>query len=211
MSYVDEMLENRASSTTAAEQLFVVKRGKFPGNIFVFVEGEDDVAFYKYVLPASVAKCSVENMNFIRCGSKATVVRLARRLPSIYPEVDQLTFLADRDFGDVIGREVLGERLWLTDDYSIESYLLTETVVSHIWIHSLAGEYGDDRRLKLIDYLNAQLVRLWKLTGAFHVAVAFCQDCGENISFSDLQVPPSFSPDWVDDLGVGEWLAGCCA
>lgn len=117
-----------------------------PGRRHLYVEGEDDRSLLSWLLNYEGERVKIYSVDSVEvlhvgsgsaevCGARGRVIELARTLEQRFPVSDNLPFvrcLADRDFDEILGREVSSSYLVLTDFTAMELYAFDFDVVSEV-------------------------------------------------------------------------------
>lgn len=121
---------NSKKSRSVIKTEFAQSVSAIPADVKVFcVEGPGDrVVYYHWVKKI----CPQLSYEFYQCGNKDKVLQLFDALEIDRTGVgNRVYFFVDRDFDDLQGR--LGnERVFMTDKYAVENYLVTSEVLNDI-------------------------------------------------------------------------------
>ena len=126
MSLIEVLRSARAQPITVIHEF---KLFYDPGRLQVhaFVEGQADKAFYSHFV---TPRLSVDTrLHVYDCRGKAAVLETMQRLTSDYPHAQKLLFFVDKDLDDYLGQSVAFSRLFCTNVYSIENYLIDSKAV----------------------------------------------------------------------------------
>lgn len=129
----DEYLDSIISAKTVRSVIkteFVQAIGTLPADLKILaVEGSSDRCVYYYWLQKEAPQLEYE---FFQCGNKNKVLQLFDSLLKDRMNLgDRIYFCVDRDFDDLQGRPN-NSRIFMTDKYSIENYLVTSQVLNDI-------------------------------------------------------------------------------
>lgn len=124
---VEEMRSSRGSAAEL-KALFVLLRSELPeGNIFVF-EGDDDRGIYFSWFRQINAALRYEPFS---CGGKGGVIKLWQALRrDVNGLQNNVYYFVDRDFDELRGH-LIDESVFMTDKYSVENYLINESVLDN--------------------------------------------------------------------------------
>lgn len=127
MSFADLLRKSR-SSPTAVLHKFLVNYNPSGRQIHAFVEGSPDLAFYRRYLDPYVDPGAVWLYN---CEGKAHVYETYGKIIERFPHCRRVIFFVDKDVDDIIGEAWPADpRIYVTDVYSIENYLVCKEVVT---------------------------------------------------------------------------------
>lgn len=207
MNYADKLIEAAQSTKTVPEQIFRTRYGKRPDLKYCFVEGNEDIIFYKDILGQCHAAFAAESIGFVKCNNKDILLFTKSRLTTTTAYRQSVIFLVDRDFDDIIGVDHRSSDCWTTDHYSIESYFIDPESLRRFWLHGLGLDLDDDRLEDFTSSVATSLKSIWSLTENLHSDVAYLQREGAPLKFSDLNVErhirlqDDYSYKWSDDVG----------
>lgn len=120
---MDFFTELRASRTSPATVYHSYMLNMHDCAVQMFIEGRDE-PFYRY----AIARLDPSRkINPYRCGNKQGVYDILEKLTRLGKITSDCVFFVDKDHSDIL-KEVLpqNERLYATDNYSIENYLITD-------------------------------------------------------------------------------------
>jgi len=132
-SFLDAL--KAAPKTSQAKLNTVLMSFKPDGReIYIFLEGRDDPSFIR-VNVQRVAETKALSVQTIILGNKKEVLNAYDYLEERFPDHPKLMFFVDKDHDDLIGetRGIRTQRgLFVTQHYSIENYLVSETAIAAI-------------------------------------------------------------------------------
>ena len=97
------------------------------GELHVFLEGDDDCIFY---LPEVRRRVPGGDVQVYVCDGKPKLREVRELVAKIPDAYGSCVFFFDRDYDDCLGRQVPeDDRTYLTDGYSIENYVCTDTAL----------------------------------------------------------------------------------
>ena len=159
--------------------------------VYAFVEGSPDVAFYR---PLIEKRLTAGRPLYIQnCDGKRNVYDLFARVIARYPRCQNILFFVDKDVDELIGTVWPADpRIFVTDDYSIENYLVEEEPIRRY--------FADFVRFKRISLdLKPILSQFGKKLEQFQRAVCpvMCwiivmRRAGEMVRLSDLKLGELF-------------------
>lgn len=146
MKSLAEELRAKRTSPKAVWLRFVQVRKPNSKDVYLFVEGRDDVSFYLMMLRQICPDVCVRDFD---CGNKDNVLALSQTIRTRHG-TDNCLFCVDKDHDDFLGKTVDGF-VYVTSTYSIENLLATKEVLWAVWREycGLAcddGKYEDAER-----------------------------------------------------------------
>lgn len=127
--YITSVVDAKRSQAVIKTE-FIQQISSVPGNVTIFaVEGPGDRLIYYHWIKYLRSDLIYE---FFQCGNKDRVLKLYDSIRTDRTDLGaRVYFLVDRDFDDLQGREGNG-RVFMTDKYSVENYLVTYQVLDDI-------------------------------------------------------------------------------
>lgn len=126
--YVQYFLSNR-DSTARQKIKFAEFRAKFPKGLIFSVEGVNDTRVYLHWIRSIAPELHYE-MHI--CGTKDDALKLLDALRRDQTDLaNDVYFLLDNDFDGLKGRQP-GPEVFVTPGYSIENYLVSESVLDDV-------------------------------------------------------------------------------
>ena len=161
MSLLDDHRAERTSAASAFHD-FLIEHPKAPA-IHAFYEGDADPAFYN----PHIRRFAGDRFALrpYRCGRKREVYRAREKVARSGYTHGVALFFVDRDLSDLVG-DVYPEcaDVFVTDYYSIESYLVSQTVLRMVW--------DDNFHFKDVSFdVEGVLARCGEQLSRFHVSV----------------------------------------
>lgn len=130
MSFV-ETLRNARRGVTPTLHEFKVNYDGDSARVHVFVEGYEDMAFYRPPIQAAIGKD--RRIFMYRCGTKKTVYDLHKAITDTERPTTNVLFFVDKDLSDILGETwPQDDRIFVTDTYSVENYLVSRAVVERV-------------------------------------------------------------------------------
>ncbi len=103
---------------------FKMKYNPESKDIYCFVEGEDDITFYKGFVDNNLPDDKVNSVWFPTSG-KQILIQVYDKLESRELPKSRILFFIDRDLSEYTGeRMITGENVYITDGYSIENSIV---------------------------------------------------------------------------------------
>lgn len=125
----EETLETRKRSAIAVFHRFRIEV-RTKSEKFTFVEGFDDLAFYRTIAVGT----SRENSNFRITFGKRNMDRIVEWFYSEgYSDTDTI-FIRDSDYDKYLGRLPLGDHVFTTCGYSVENYVCAPNVLRRFFL-----------------------------------------------------------------------------
>lgn len=131
MSFLD-ILNSSADETAVISHVFLLKYNSSDKIVHAFFEGATDESFYgTFIRRLKPQDWKLQSYN---CKGKDSVHYFFEQLSSKHHEYQPLLFFVDKDIDDVIPFERQADyRIYVTDYYSIENYVVTRESIEQIW------------------------------------------------------------------------------
>lgn len=146
MTFLEELRDSKNGKTSAWVD-FSNTFSQASDDLYLFVEGRDDISFYR---PRVEARWKKGRIHTFSCKNKSGVLWTMDRVRSRLDRVWRALFFVDKDIDAICGAPHSScQYLFVTDTYSIENYFVTAEVLTVIWTeywHLLLN----DPRLELI-------------------------------------------------------------
>jgi hypothetical protein len=171
-SSLTERMRASRQKAVVALQGYNTLRSKYPGEVILAVEGDDDPIFYKTTIRA--INPSFEWVPFV-CKGKDNVLAL-RVLLERNTDEDALNtyFMVDKDFDYLKGHQP-GANLYCTPGYSIENLLVTPTIFEELLIGEYRCDAGGDEITELKSMFEARLSEFFDAMTLANKALHFCR------------------------------------
>lgn len=132
MSFLDD-LTNATTASASIWHQFVVQHVPKQDALYLFVEGDLDIAFYSSAT-RGIAAASTRVLAF-RCGNRNSVLHVRDQIHVSHPKCDRCLFFVDKDIEDHFGGRATATSgdLFCTETYSIENYFLTTEALEIVW------------------------------------------------------------------------------
>lgn len=139
-----DLLRAEATGPHSIFQQFILLLGKStPDSHFFFFEGSEDPAFYVGLILPRI--CDHEYHEFI-CNGRQGVLKLNELCRRDGRAFDRSLYFIDRDHCEFISpEEVLPRRIFQTEHYSFENYLVCNQTFRRFWTERLHLPSGDTR------------------------------------------------------------------
>ncbi|MBW3498222.1 DUF4435 domain-containing protein [Janthinobacterium sp. NKUCC08_JDC] len=149
-AYLKRMKDSKGEPAVLKAR-FVTLRSHLPdGFVFAF-EGNDDKTVYSHWIRKLSPGLIYEHF---LCNGKFFVLQLKGILERDLNGLDkQVYFFVDRDFDDLQGSEAT-DRIFMTDQYSIENYLVCESVVDEVLKHEVHCHSEPKIRRSIVDLFS---------------------------------------------------------
>ena len=206
------MRESRQSSATAYDEFI---RQQKPATLHIFVEGIDDLSIYEK--PVSdrwyLFNKSEDTICTYKCGSKQQVYEVYRKINNRQDNPDFfetliLIYFVDRDLSDVLEQDyIVADNIFVTDYYSIESYLTSLNMLRIVLTQIINFHYKDKPDIdKLKSVFSIEHNRFYEyikpimLYGIYHKKFKT-----KNFDFDDIDLNKIFQFEdlelkWCDNL-----------
>jgi hypothetical protein len=142
MTFLDILRAKRTSGATAYLQ-FLLDNSKHENHVFAFFEGHDDPSFYYRSIVDYVKNPQI--VHIYKCGNKKEVYATHSKIRR-HDDVKNFTlFFVDKDLSDILGEQFpVDTNIYVTEYYSIESYIVTPEVVLSIIAETFHFHYQSD-------------------------------------------------------------------
>lgn len=128
MSFADLLRESR-STPTARLHKFMTDYDPHQSRVYAFVEGSPDSAFYRALIERFLD--GTKRLYIYNCEGKKNVYDTFTDVTSRYPGCRNILFFVDKDVDDIVGKVwPTDPRIFVTDTYSIENYLVRQETVA---------------------------------------------------------------------------------
>lgn len=122
MSLVEALRKARTSRASILQE-FMSSYDSSADRVHAFVEGPDDILFYRYHMTRFLAKET--RLYIYDCKGKAKVYEAYQAIVGKFPFCRRVVFFVDKDIDDITGVARAGDpRVFITTVYSIENYLV---------------------------------------------------------------------------------------
>lgn len=138
---------------------FLATYDKTEKSVYAFVEGRDDIAFYRGFIEQTIP--DDWTVKLWCAGNKDKVIHLHSNIDwKRFPKT-RIVFFVDRDLADFT-KEMLpkDDNVYVTDGYSIENYIVTRPTCERVLIEVCnLSELSNDEKEKILDLFDEQLIR----------------------------------------------------
>jgi Protein of unknown function (DUF4435) len=150
MSFTDLLRQSRSKPIAALHKFLTNYDPNDRRRVYAFVEGDPDRAFYRSHVQTYVA--SVSDLYIYNCEGKAEVYSTFRKVVDRYPSCRRVLFFVDKDVDELVGKLWPSDpRIFVTDWYSIENYLVQKEV-----LRRYLADYVKIRRVEVTPELLTQ-------------------------------------------------------
>jgi hypothetical protein len=159
-AYVAHFRASRDSRSVLKLRLIQLRQ-RLPDTAICVFEGDDDKIVYSQWIRRVRSDLDYEPFP---CGGKEKVLRLRDAVQEDVNELGRCVFFfVDRDFDDLQGRSP-GPDLFMTDRYSVENYVVTDTVLNDILKNEFQCHANPDVRQRIIDLFRNVYMEFLTLT-----------------------------------------------
>ena len=158
MSFLEDLSRQRRNPAAVLHQYLVLEKSP-DGTVVLFVEGKDDQSFY---LPLVRRYSNGRDLHCFVCDGKRGVLEVferVRKKPS-WPNTVVLYFV-DKDIDDLVdrGSNAREPDVYCTRWYSIENYLVGESVLEIVWSELFKLPSDHPRKTEAIELYRTQYDR----------------------------------------------------
>ena len=210
MSFVDELKKARTGRIPVLHE-FLTNYNPGEQRLHAFVEGDDDLVFYRVVLSNQVR--DRKSVYLYRCDGKARVYEMFAEVTRRFPDCRSTLFFVDKDVDDILGQPwPTDPRIFVTDVYSVENYIVSSEVLARI-----IEEFIEFRDVKfeseaLMKQFDLELARFHKLVVPLMAWIVFVRRAGMRPNLANIQLRElfAFSSDCRVRIKPGERHDNLC-
>lgn len=190
MSFVEELRRARTGATPILHEFLTNYDPELP-RIHAFVEGDDDVVFYKTVLQARVK--GKRRVYTYRCGGKERVYEAFRQVVARFSKCRGTLFFVDKDLDDILGRPwPTDPRIFVTDVYSVENYVVSPSALA-ILLNEFVSFRGVHFDIEvLLRQFEKELLRFHKLLTPLMALITWSRRLGLRPNLENLRLGQLF-------------------
>lgn len=198
MDLITELRRARSSPRTILGRLLTDYKPKGQ-TVHAFFEGQEDASFYlnflTHFLPNNY------QLFTYRCNNKNNVYEVHSRFDRATYESRRLLFFVDKDYSVLLGEAwTVDSNIFVTEHYSIENYLVTETILCRYLRDILhLDEYVEDEEL-LVRQFNEQLKQFYSLTLTIFAWIIFVKRAGLRPLLNEIRLSRLYKV--TDDLRI---------
>ncbi len=214
-STADRVAWLRAQRTrpTAVWVEFILAYAKRPSTLFAFVEGKDDASFY---LPELRRRWRRGDVYPLPCDGKAGVHAVLERFIAAKGAYRRALFFCDKDLDDLLERDAPEHpRLFTTQFYSAENYVVTEEVFRFAWTDLFKLPASDLRLEVELGRFHEGLRRFHRLCAPLMALVLVHRAAHDRLLLNQLklsklfEVDPMLRPRWRSRQRMSALIAMC--
>lgn len=187
MSFAELLRQSRSKPVAAIHSFLTNYDPNDRRRIYAFVEGEPDRAFYRAHLQRYAS--TVSDIHIYSCEGKAGVYDVCAKVIARYPGCRRVLFFVDKDVDDIIGKPwPMDPRVFVTDSYSIENYLVTREAVSRYF-----SDYVKIRRVEIalppmLDEFDRQLAVFHRVAAPVMAWIVVMRRAGNRVVLNDMNM-----------------------
>jgi len=179
--------------TPSAAYIKILSQYKTSDNtIFCFVEGVEDISFYRPFL--EIYKDGVP-VKYIVCNGKQNVIDNYNDIDWSFYDKKRILFFIDKDFDDYIGKQIINDNnVFVTDCYSIENYLVDERILEKFITDNCLITHEQIIKIAIENFkeqLNTYVKQL-KMISAW---MMYCRKNSFDVSFNEIKMSDLFKID----------------
>ena len=149
MSFTDLLRQSRSKPVTALHKFLTNYDPNDRRRAYAFVEGTPDMVFYRAHMQRYVATAS--DLHVYSCEGKVGVYDAYLKIMARHPTCRRIVFIVDKDLDDIVSKAWPADpRIFVTDCYSVENYLVTR--------EGFSGYIADYIKVRRIELTLVQLV-----------------------------------------------------
>lgn len=207
MSFLDDLKKARTSPTSVLHE-FWTNYDPNQFRLYVFVEGNEDLVFYKALLAKQIE--SKRRLFAYRCDGKQRVYETFRNITARLPACRDILFFVDKDVDDIIGKPwPTDPRIFVTDVYSVENYVVTRDALARF-----IEDFVEFRKVTfdprvILDQFESELNRFHRLVTPIMAYIIYAKRQGMPANFGDVNLRElyAFSVECCVRIKPGERLA----
>jgi len=155
--------------------------------MYAFVEGDADKAFYRVHMQKHAASAS--DIYIYNCDGKSEVYDAFQKIIDRYPNCRRVLFFVDKDVDDIVGKLWPSDpRIYVTELYSIESYLVNRHVFERYF-----ADYVKIRRVDVVfeqmsDEFDRQMVLFHRIARPIMAWVIAMRRAGRRVVLTNVRM-----------------------
>lgn len=159
-----EVLRDAKNDVNDLGHIFKTKFQKNTKNIYMIVEGKDDITYYKHCFENFIPEdwdiiaipASCDNSP---CSCKNKLIKFYNKLDWRTFKKEQIVILTDRDLSDIINEKIpKSKNIYVTDGYSIENSIVNDkTFYRTLTELCCFNEFEKISKINLLSLFNTQL------------------------------------------------------
>lgn len=155
-------------------------------NIFIIVEGKDDITFYG--MKAENYKQPESKIQIIPAGNRKKVVETYRKLDWNNYSKSKILFIIDRDLSDYTHEDTpTDENIYITDNYSIENDVCTQdTFIKVLKYLAQLNDIDDNDEKDLLDFYNHSEQQFFDLAVPIMALILYWKMNGINANYANV-------------------------
>ena len=191
MSFVDDLKTARSGRTTVLHEFWTNYDPNRP-RVHIFLEGHDDVVFYKSILEKYLE--GKRPVYAYRCDGKQHVYDAFGQITAKLPHSRQILFFVDKDIDDILGQPwPTDPRIFVTDVYSIENYLVSRDAVSRFIDNFIQFRNVAFQRDAVLDQFDQQLSKFHRLVTPLMAWIIYSRRQGQKPNLSNISLSELFA------------------
>lgn len=192
-----EKLRDLADSSATAFHLFLLEFKKYENPVFAFFEGKDDLSFYNKFITNRLNNS--KKYIPLKCGNKKEVYETYKKvIPRVKCGIIVL-FFVDRDFSDFTDEGyVEDDRIYVTDYYSIENYVVTVDIFTSVCQEILHLSNEPETINMLIDKFQKEITEFYIANRYISAWIIYMMREGNKTNIKNVNLNSVFSIN--DDL-----------
>ena len=160
MSFAEDLLK-AGTSVPAVLHEFLLQHDPKQERVHAFCEGYEDPAFYRRKVEAHAGK---RRVFFYRCHGKSKLFAILAEITARVGSYRHTLWFVDKDLSDLIPEHYPKDhRIYVTEYYSIENYVVCEEVVRHICSDFLILKKCAFPKEKVVERFATELSRFQRL------------------------------------------------
>ena len=185
-SFIDTLRAGRSSRAAVLHE-FLAQYNPHSKRVYAFFEGHDDIAFFSPHIEQQLPPGA--QLLPYRCEGKGRVMEAFKGVIERIPHVQRTLFFVDKDLDDIVGTPwPTDPRIYVTDQYSIENYLVTAPVVARLYRDAIKLTNVSFDEESLIAHFEEALARFHRQTLSVMAWILVARRCGLRPLLSNVQM-----------------------
>ena len=165
--------------------------------LHLFFEGHEDSVFFRSFVTRRLSP-STRTYEY-RCDGKSNVYAAFSEITRRRPDVRGVLFFVDKDLDDVVGADwPTDPRIFVTDVYSIENYLVTRAVLEKYYSDAVRLAGVQFEKDEVGDHFDRQLARFYRTIRPVMAWVLMSRRAGIAVNLNN-----------IDMRHICEWSSDC--
>jgi hypothetical protein len=190
MTFIDDLRMARSGRTAVLHE-FLLRYDPKQRKLHAFFEGYEDIPFYSGLIEQRLPQG--DRLVTYRCGGKREVYELFHSVVQRYPKIKEALFFVDKDLDDILGEPwPTDPRIFVTDTYSIENYLVSTEVFARLCRDSLQMKRVEFPAERMVAQFERQLAMFQRLAIPLMAWIVAVRRSGQRPVLNDVNMGELF-------------------